>query len=431
MRRLFLTRALCGLWFFSSLAVAQQTTKQRIESVRQLGRGDSQNLPSLTQYLDDQDPSVRVEAVKAIVKIGTERSVDPLVKATHDNDANVDILATDGIINFYLPGYVSRGGLSGSVSKSVRQFKSFFSVRNRDEISPGILVRPPVQAALSSEIAHAPTIDARSNAARAAGILLAQETVPALEQALTSKETELILESLYSLQKIGDPAAGPSAGFLVHDLDNKVQLAALETVGVLRSLPSAPDVRTVVADARNQKIRRAALQSLALLGIPGDRSLFQQYASDSDASLRAAALEGLGRIREPKDYKVIEAAFNEQNADWRVHLAAAFALVDEGKVDTTEFSPLQFLVENVDQPGRDDTAKAYLIELCRREDVRKGVYASLPTATAGQKIQIAGILGTTRAADAIQVLNTMQNDPNADVSSAAAKGLRIAQAPRP
>src|SRR4051812_40820767 len=176
-------RALCAL----CLAVAvmpitsyAQSTKERIEQIRKLGKTDSQAIPELAKYLSDQNSDVRAEAVRAIVKIGTEHSLDPLVKAAEDSNAEVAILATDGIVNFYLPGYVANGMFSHSLSRGMKEMKSLFSVRNRQEIGPEITVRPNVQQALANEVAHASSVDARTNAARAAGILHAQVTVSAL-----------------------------------------------------------------------------------------------------------------------------------------------------------------------------------------------------------------------------------------------------------
>ncbi len=196
----------------------------------------------------------------------------------------------------------------------------------------------------------------KTNAARAAGILRARPAVPALTGALRHKDSALILECLVALQKIKDPAAGTALGGPARDLDERVKITALETIGKLRSLDGAPDVRASLSNARNMKVRRAALEALAMLGISGDRSTFQQYTADSDAELRASALEGLGRIREPEDYPLLERAYNEQNADPRVHLAAAFALAEQGKVDTSEYSPLPYLFDNLALKSRSDAA---------------------------------------------------------------------------
>jgi HEAT repeat protein len=424
--------ATCVLPLLSLLVMAQgedgYSAKQRINFIRNLGKTDSQAIPTLTPYLSDPSDDIRLEAVKAIVKIGTANSLDPLIKATRDNSSEIQIRATDGIVNFYLPGYVAKGALSGPLTRGVRQVKGYFATRNDQVIAPDMTIRPEVASALSDEIIHSASMDARANAARAAGILRDRAALPSLEQALRSKDTELILESLVALQKIGDPSAGPSVSFLARDLDDRVQSTALETIGDLRSLQSAPDVRSAVNNARNPKIRRAALAALAMLGIPGDRALFQQYASDSDPALRAAAIEGLGRIREPDDYPLLEAAYNEANADWRVHLAAAFALVNEGKVDTADFSPLRYLMESLDTKAHASVAQAYMTELCRRADVRKALFPIVPEATPDQKIALCDSFAASHHEDVIPVLTALTGDRNSDVALAAGRGLRTVQA---
>src|SRR5438105_4625342 len=82
------------------LFAADNEAKQRAKGVRELGKGGSEAIPKIEPYLSDPDVDVRVEAVKAIDQIGTQRSLDPLVKATSDNDAEIQIRAIDGLVNF-------------------------------------------------------------------------------------------------------------------------------------------------------------------------------------------------------------------------------------------------------------------------------------------------------------------------------------------
>ncbi len=407
----------------------QYNAKQRIERIRELGKKNAQAIPALAAYLSDGDREIRLEAVKAIVKIDTADSLGPLAKATHDNDPEIQIRATDGIVNFYLPGYVAKGALTGPIARGVRQAKSFFSSRNDQIIDRGMTIRPELASALGDEIRGGSSMDARANAARAAGILRAQPAVPALTAALRSKNTELIFESLIALQKIGDVSAGPSASFLVRDLDDRVQVAALETVGVLHAAASAPDVRSALRNARNARIRRAALETLAMLALPEDRPLFQQYLSDEDVDLRAAALEGLGRLREPEDTPAIERAYNEKDADPKIHVAAAFALVNEGKVDTSEFSPLQYLLENLNVKGRAYVALAYLTELARRDEVIRALAPLISEASKDQKIALCSAFGASGNQNAIPVLTGLSKDIDPEVSMAAARALKTAQRP--
>lgn len=413
--------------FVHGQSEAGYSVNQRVARIRQLAKTNPQAIPNLAEYLKDSNADIRVEAVKAITRLGTEESLSPLIQATKDNDADVQIRATNGLVNFYLPGYVPKSVLLTPFSRGMKQVKSLLSVRNDQTIAPDTTVRADVAEALGDLVLHGSSIDSRSNAARGAGILRARQAGPQLVEGLRSRDSELIFECLVALQKIKDPANGSGVSFLARDLDDRIQTTALETIGVLHSVQSAPDVRYAIQRARNTKIRRAAMQSLAMLGLPADRALFKQYSADKDDVTRAAAIEGLGRLREPEDTPLLEAAFNEAEIDWRIHAAAAFGLVNEGKLDTGEFSPLSFLVENLNMRGRQETGEAYLTELCRREDVRRAVLPLVKDASTQQKIALCNILSQSQSEDVVPTLTALTRDINPDVALAASRGLRVVQ----
>jgi HEAT repeat protein len=421
---------------FSAALLTAQTedrynSNQRILRIRELGKRSVAALPTLSQYLADPDRDIRIEAVKAIVRIDTERSLDSLVIAARDRDPDVQIRATDGIVNVYVAGYVARGGLPGAMTRGTRQVRSFFSSRNNEVVDADVEIRPDAGRALADVVSGGASMEGRANAARAAGILRDQAAVPALEQGLHGKDGDLIFECLVALQKIHATSAGPSVSFLAHDLDERIQLTALETIGVLHSTSSAPDVRSAFKAARNIKSRRAALEALAMLGMPEDRSTFSKYSSDKDAELRASALEGLGRIREPEDSPILEQAFNEGEVDWRIHLAAAFGMVNEGKVDTSEFSPLPYLVENLQEKGRSEAASAYLKELANRKEVIEALTKMLPELDKSQKIALCPIFALAENSGGSTPLTALARDIDPDVALAASKALRTTQNRKP
>src|SRR6476469_4056721 len=94
---------------FLSCAAALQAQEFRPKDVRDIGKGGSNSIPRLQELLKNPKPDVRVEVVKQLTDIGTQRSLDPLIEATRDNDPEVQIRAIDGLVNFYLPGYVQSG----------------------------------------------------------------------------------------------------------------------------------------------------------------------------------------------------------------------------------------------------------------------------------------------------------------------------------
>ena len=132
--------ALFSLLVCCSLLSAQVT---RPKDVRELAKGGSNALPQLQALLKNADPGIRVEAVKSIVDIGTQRSLDPLIEATADSDAEVQIRATDGLVNFYLPGYV-RTGFSAKLQRVGSGIKGKFTDTNDQVIEAYVQVRPEV-----------------------------------------------------------------------------------------------------------------------------------------------------------------------------------------------------------------------------------------------------------------------------------------------
>jgi HEAT repeat protein len=407
-----------------------QTRKEKISSIRDWSKRDSQAIPLIAKYLKDPDTDVREEAVKAIIKIGTQYSLDPLIEATHDNDASIQSQAVDGLVNFYLPGYVTTGGLSHTFTRVGRRIKSALSSRNDQTVDPGVLVRPDVIEAIGGVITGGAGFEARADGARAAGVLRGRAALPALEKALKSKNSDLIFESLVALQKIGDTSAGPSVAFLANDFDERVQTTALETLGVLHVTTAAPQIRQVIGRPRNDKVRRAALGALAMLGLPADKSIFEEYANSKDSDLRIAALEGIGRIRDPQDFPTLEKAFNDEK-NLKPRLAAAFALVSEGKLDTSEFSPLRYLVNGLGLSKGNSASQAYLQELCRRQDVRQAVVKLIPDATKAEKLGLIAALAPNAGKETTAALEQLTKDPDAEVSISAARSLRTGKARQP
>lgn len=428
--RLFLQPAICGLLIvFQLLGQSEEryTVNERILRIRELGKKNAAVLPILAQYLSEPSSDIRLEAVKSIVRIGTDASLEPLMQATRDKNEDVQIRAIDGLVNFYVPGYVARSGLTGSMTRGARQVKSLFSTRNDQVIDPSITIRPEIAAALTDVLQHGAGLSARANAALACGILRNKAAVPALVQALHSKDDDTIFESLVALQKIQDLSAGPGVSFVAGDLDERVQTTALETIAVLRSSSSAPEVRSALSRARNNRVRRAALKALAVVGTPADRATFRKYTDDRDVELRSAALEGLGRIREPEDFPTLQQAFDQGEIDWRIHLAAAFAMVKQGKLDTSEFSPLAYILESLGNKGRSDTAVAYLAELLADDKVLTAFSGITREMDKTQKIGFCSALGAVRTPQAIDTLHTLAKDIDPDVVAAASKALRTAQ----
>jgi HEAT repeat protein len=421
---------LVALLFVLPLAAQQQVdVKQRAKNARDLGKLGEDGAAKLAPYVTDADLSVRLEAVKALDQIGGPKTVDLLVKATRDNDPEIQIRATDGLVNAYLPGYL-KNGISGTIQRVGNSVKAKFTDTNDQIIDAYVEVRPEVIEALGRLAKGGASVESRANACRAAGILRGKAAVPQLVEALHSKDDQVMYEGLIALQKILDPSAGPGVVFLLRDLNPKVQIAAIETVGLLRTSEAAAGLRDVLGHARDSKVKRAALASLAMIGDPADHALFLKNLSDNDDGIRAAAAEGLGRIKNGEDRTMIDHAFIDERK-MNPRLSLAFALVSLGNLDTGEFAPLRYLINTLNLKSYQKVAAAFLVELTRDAKVRQTIYPLMSGATKDEKIQLGVVLSMSGDTDSIPALQKLQMDPDPDVAKEGIRDLRTLRARLP
>jgi HEAT repeat protein len=398
----------------------------RPKDVREIAKAGSNAIPRLQELLKNPDLDVRIEVVKQITDIGTERSLDPLILATQDNDPEVQIRATDGLVNFYLPGYVKMG-FGSTLSRVGTSIKGKFTDTNDQVIDPYIMVRPDVIAALGKLASSSANMTVRANAARAIGILRGRAAIPDLLAAIRTKDTDVIYESLVALQKIRDESSATQIDFLLHDLNPKVQMAALETVGLLQNKAALPEAVDVLNRSRDARVRRAALTAIAMLPDDSSRPLYARYLQDKDDKMRAAAAEGYARLKNPADQSMLEKAWQDEGKT-PVRLALAFALVSLGNTQMSEFSPLQYLINTLNSAAYHDVAFAYLVETARNQQVRQALYPSLDNGTKDEKINIARVLARSGDKDSIPHLQKLTNDTDGDVAMEGVRALRNLQA---
>jgi HEAT repeat protein len=377
------------------------------------------NVTTVAGYLNSASVDTRIETVKQLTILGGKDTIDPLIRATKDADPEMQIRATDGLVNYYLPGYV-KTGLGSSVIRAGASIKSKFSDSNDQMIDAYVIVRPEVITALAQLIRGGSSMDSRANACRAIGILRGQAALPELIDVLRSKDNSLMYESLAAIEKIRDPSAGPKITYLLRDLDDKVQMTAIEAAGVLRSTDALPSLRSIVASPRNNKAQRSALAALAMMPEPPDRDLFLRQLNAKDDKLRASANEGLGRIGNPADLPAIEMAWHDEEK-MAPRLAAAFALVMDGKLELGEEGAFRYLINTLNSAAYHDTAFAYLAEAARRKPVMQALYTQLDPGTKEEKIYLARVLSVSGNADTAPYLEKLSRDQDKDVAQ---EGLR-------
>ncbi len=407
----------------------QGDTRQRVRTAHDLAKQGDPGVPKLAPYITDTDVSVRAEAVKSLVDIGGPKTVDLLVQAAHDPDAEIQIRATDGLVNAYLPGFI-KTGISGTLQRVGDSVKTKFVDTNTQAIETYVIVRPEVIEALGKLAVMGATLDSRANACRALGILRGAAAIPQLGEALHSKDNQTIYEALVALQKIRDASSGTRVTFLVRDLDERIQTTAIETAGILLDREAAPDLREVIGRARTTRVRRAATSALAMLSDPTDHELFAHALADNDDAIRSGGAEGLGRLKNPADLPTLEKSFTAEHKI-SPRLSEAFAVVDLGNLDTGEFSQLRYLVNTLNQKLYQGVARSYLVELARELPVRQALYPLLTGATKDEKIELGTVLARSGEMDSVPYLEALSKDADQDVKQAGIRDLRTLNARLP
>lgn len=422
-------RMFCALLLLIPFAASAQEgdASARVKQARDLAKQGSEGATQLAVLIKDSAPEVRREAAKSLASIGTQYCLDPLTAALGDSDAEVQIRATDGLVNFYLPGY-----LDDSVSNSLKRNNDGLSARWRKDVYDGVVdadvpVRQEIVDGFAKLAEEKNALVVRANAARAIGAVRGRSALPVLVDGLRSKDDRLIFESLIAIQKLRDPEAGPRVVFLLRDLDDRIQTTAIETVGLLRTKDAVTPLHRVFEDDPSKKVRRAAITALGRIAAPSSRETFLRAIQDKDEEIRAAAAEGLGRLARPEDKGAVAAVYKDESKP-SPRLAEAFALVNFGDNSLSEYSPLRDLINHLNSKAWRGVAAPYLGELMRKDAVRAVVYTMLPTGTKDEKRGLIMELAATGAADAIAPLEQLRRDPDLEVGNDAIRALRILKA---
>ena len=84
--------------------------------------------------------------------------------------------------------------------------------------------------------------------------------IPDLIQAIKSNDTEVNYEALIALQKIRDQSAAPDITMRLRDPVERVQIAAIETTGLLQNRAAINQIRDAMDQSKNIKVNELRLR---------------------------------------------------------------------------------------------------------------------------------------------------------------------------
>ncbi len=410
----------------SAQPAAPADPKQRIAAAKEAVKQGVDGIPVLTTFSLDASAEVRLEAAKRLNEIGGPRTMGALAVLSRDADPEIQIHAIDGLINIFVPGYL-KSGISKTTTRTADGVKVKFNEPGDLVVDGYVTVAPEAISAATQVLRTSKSLEARANAARALGIFRATSAAPQLIEALYSKDDQLMYESLIAIQKIRDASAGPGVAFLVRDLNEKVQIAALRAAGILRARNAAPNIRTVIDDQPSLKASRAAVEALAMIADPADRGVFLRFLANKDPELRGAAAEGLARVKNPADADRLLQAFNDEK-EYSPRLSMAFGLVSLGRMEINDLSPFRYLISSLNRAAFRGVSLAFLTELARESAARLTMYPSLERSTKDEKIGLCTVFGESGQQDSVPYLSRLKDDKDPEVAQNCLRSLRTLEA---
>ncbi|MBI2684857.1 MAG: HEAT repeat domain-containing protein [Acidobacteria bacterium] len=396
--------------------------KQRAKAARAFAKAGAPGAEKLKPLLSDNDVNVRRAAVDALVVIGGQQTLEPLTYSLTDGDGEVQRMAAIGLVNFYLPGYYQTGW-KGRLKRGADTVLDRFRSVDEPVVPDYVTARPEIVAALGKVTAESTSMDGRAAAARALGVLRAREAGDQLLTALLTKNTAVLYEVLTAFEKIRNPDVAPRLFYMLRDPDERVQVAAIQTVSVLGNKEANPPLREAWERTKSDRVRRALLEAMAMLPDESNRPLFEKYLLDQDEMMRAGAAEGLGRLGKTEDRARMETLW-EGERKIRPRLSLAFALVALGRREVEPLSPLQYLINTLNHASYKGVAKGFLKDLAPNTTVRYSLHSALLQANREEKLGLIDILGEKGGKDSVEPLETLSKDPDAVVAGESVRALR-------
>jgi hypothetical protein len=99
-----------------------------------------------------------------------------------------------------------------------------------------------------------------------------------------------------------------------------------------------------------------------------------------------------------------------------------------GRTEIGEFSPLQFLVNNLNSSAYKGVALPFLMEVARDNAARQALYGTLATATKDEKIGLARVLSASGDKASMPYLDTLSRDTDPEVAQEGLRALKNLQA---
>ncbi len=327
-------------------AVTSGSRDARIHASEGLIRGEAvKALPKLREHVKHPDPDVRVKVIEIMSALGGENEVPGVSEALEDEDVNVRLAAVKGLRKLQLhtagrldfeerltdpnphvraasartlgdlgrkqavPKLITllidehayvRGAAAEALGKlgDDSAVPPLIQVLSGDQPVKGLVIRPTDE--LLNDIARLKEVEQKIEVVRALGHLQATNAIiPIVEHGLQASYPDLRGESAVALARIDDPQAIVPLQDALRPFYEAVGDAGVEEA----SVAPASAVPDTLRDIQQSEARARATVAWALGELPDPSSIpiLAKAANDENNLVRDAAREALAKISEQQD----------------------------------------------------------------------------------------------------------------------------------
>lgn len=394
--------------------------KVRRKAAEEMGKlGDREVVPPLLSAAQDSDVKVREEVVKSLGTLRDQRALTMLMTTLKDPAANVREESIIALVNLYAErdeGF-SFTRLAQKTYKTINTINPYADKVGHDPtiVEPWVKVSPVVTDAIAERLLDS-NLALRLDAAKALGILKADNTIPKMLEAMKTGDSKLRIALLRSLYKIRNPSVDTGILPYLNDPDRDVRDETMLTLGLLRSRKALPDIQKIYDRNPDSKLRLKALQAISLIGDPSSKELFQRNLRDPDAQYRQYAAEGLARVANGSLVEEISRVLINEKKE-STQLALSFTLYRMGRREY-----LDKLVATLASRENHDQVEAYFLEMGK--PVCYELVNYLNNADPHIRARLCSILGQIGDRSILDKINPLLKDSNTDVVSAATQAIR-------
>ena len=275
-------------------ALKDQDPDVRLQAIRTLVEVKSkQEIQSFSVMLEDADSKVRAETAKGLYFFGKE-AVKPLLKLLLDKDKFVRAEAAGSLGKIRAPEAGKRLRTLGEDKELQVRISAALALQNLGEKAFNI---PELIQELDSA-----DKDTRLNALKIAGRIGGSYYSEKITEKLKDPDNNVKWYALRALERINDPKTFPALLPLLKCRDDGIKQKVIQTLSALRFSEAVPDISVLLLQPGAREIKFSALQALGYL-LPGyygpdkerQAGLLEKNINDPDRLFKVTALAAYSR----------------------------------------------------------------------------------------------------------------------------------------